>query len=146
MYRIVVKDACFISVLAETLVSYYTCGWSSQCMARNCSLLTSSSICNTHIIHFNITNQLSNHLQHYLYQKEPSLFDQCPADTTSSNSSSPSLTCWSHLCTLSLASCDWVAASHTKMFVHRKTRYGEKPHKPTVFGCYVDLAGFVLSE
>mgnify|MGYP001801033385 CR=1 FL=1 len=30
--------------------------------------------------------------------------------------------------------------------IHRKTRYGEKPHKPTVFGCYVDLAGFEMSE
>ena len=29
---------------------------------------------------------------------------------------------------------------------HRKTSYGEKPHRPTVFGCYVDLTGFVMSE
>ena len=35
---------------------------------------------------------------------------------------------------------------HISASSHRKTRYGEKPHKPTVFGCYVDLAGFVMSE
>ena len=28
----------------------------------------------------------------------------------------------------------------------RKTPYGEKPNRPTDFGCYIDLTGFVISE
>ena len=30
--------------------------------------------------------------------------------------------------------------------IHRDTCYREKAHKPTIFGCYVDLKGFAMSE
>ena len=48
--------------------------------------------------------------------------------------------------TLVLITLNILLESVSETCTHRKTRYGENTHRLTVFGCYVDLTSFVMSE